>query len=61
MGILEMIFLVLLVGKLAGWFVISWWWVIAPLIPAFLMYLVIFGLVSISGILLFIDKIKGNK
>jgi len=50
-----------LVGKLAGWFVISWWWVIAPLIPALLIYFVIFGLIGFSSIVLFIDSMKGDK
>ena len=61
MGILELIFVALLIGKLTGWFVISWWWVFAPLIPAILIYCVIFCLIGLSGILLFIDNMKGNK
>jgi len=57
MGILELIFVALLIGKLAGWFVISWWWVFAPLIPAAIIYLIVLGVFGIT----FFDIMKGDK
>lgn len=61
MGVLELLFVALLVGKLAGWFAISWWWVIAPLIPALIVYAIVIALVGVTGILTFIEGMKGNK
>ena len=55
MGILEMIFVALLIGKLAGWFVISWWWVFAPLIPAAIIYIIVIVLFGAT----FIANLKG--
>jgi hypothetical protein len=61
MGVLELLFIALLVGKLAGWFAISWFWVIAPLIPALIIYAIVFGLVGITGILAFIEGMGRDK
>jgi hypothetical protein len=50
MGFFELLFVILLIGKLAGWWVISWGWVCAPLIPSLIINAIILCMGGFIGI-----------